>query len=119
MKWKNVDRAPRGFQLNLLIKINTKLGGTNHTLVPRAPARAGTAGVFQDPPNSLSWLFDKHCMLVGVDVSHAEPGSDRESLAAVVRLKWPYTYHIHIVVNTLLYDLHTRLHQWMDVQVST
>ena len=97
MKWKNVERAPRGFQLNLLIKINTKLGGTNHTLVPRAPARAGTAGVFQDPPNSLSWLFDKHCMLVGVDVSHAEPGSDRESLAAVVRLKLPYTYHIHIV----------------------
>ena len=84
MKWRNVDRAPRGFQLNLLIKINTKLGGTNHTLVPRAPVKAGT-GVFQDPPNSLSWLFDKHCMLVGIDVSHAEPGSDRESMAAVVR----------------------------------
>eukprot|EP01036_Dinobryon_divergens_P026494 gene26494-35157_t len=83
LKWKNVDRAPRGFQLNLLIKINIKLGGTNHTLVPRAPVKPG-AGVFQDPPNSLSWLFDKHCMLVGIDVSHAEPNSERESMAAVV-----------------------------------
>ena len=71
--------------MNILIKMNTKLGGTNHTLVPRAPGKAGT-GVFQDPPNSLSWLFDKPCMLVGLDVSHAEPGSDRDSMAAVVRV---------------------------------
>lgn len=83
VRWKNVDRSPRGFHLNLLIKINTKLGGTNHTLVPRAPTKAG-ATVYQDPPNSLCWLFDKPTMLVGIDVSHAEPGSDRESMAAVV-----------------------------------
>jgi len=83
VKWKNVDRPPRGFHLNLLIKLNTKLGGTNHTLIPRAPVKPGS-GLFQDPPASLSWLFDKPCMLVGIDVSHAEPGSDRESMAAVV-----------------------------------
>lgn len=48
----------------------------------RAPAVPGSR--FQDPPASLSWLFDKTCMLVGIDVSHADPGSDRPSLAAVV-----------------------------------
>ena len=78
-----MDRPPRGFHLNLLIKMNTKLGGTNHTLISRAPAKS-TPGIFQDPPNSLSWLFDKPCMLVGIDVSHPEPGSERESMAAVV-----------------------------------
>jgi len=83
VKWKNVDRPPRGFHLNLLIKLNTKLGGTNHTLISRATVKPGS-GLFQDPPASLSWLFDKPCMLVGIDVSHAEPGSDRESMAAVV-----------------------------------
>ncbi len=41
--------------------------------------------MFQDPPASLSWLFDKTCMLVGIDESHAELGSDtREFMAAVM-----------------------------------
>lgn len=80
IRWKNIDRIPKGFHLNLMIKINTKLGGTNHTLMSRGKA---TGSVFQDPPVSISWLFDKPCMLVGIDVSHAEPGSDRESMAAV------------------------------------
>ena len=39
---------------------------------------------FQDPPGSLAWVFDVPTMLVGIDVSHAEPNSDRESMAAVV-----------------------------------
>jgi eukaryotic translation initiation factor 2C len=85
IKWKNIDRTPRGFHLNLLIKLNTKLGGTNHTLISRAVTKP-TSAVFQDPPQSLSWIFDKPTMLVGIDVSHAEPGSDRESMAAVVIL---------------------------------
>lgn len=84
VRWKNVDRPPRGFHLNLMMKINTKLGGTNHTLATRLPRPAPNPMLFQDPPASFSWLFDKPCMLVGIDVSHAEPGSDRPSTAAVV-----------------------------------
>lgn len=86
IRWKNVDRPPKGFHLNIMIKMNTKLGGTNHTLVSRLPSSNNNKSnsLFQDPPASLSWLFDNPCMLVGIDVSHAEPGSDRESMAAVV-----------------------------------
>lgn len=87
LRWKNVDRPPRGYHANVLLKINTKLGGTNHTLVSRLPRNAppvSSVPLFQDPPASLCWVMDKPCMLVGIDVSHAEPGSDRESTAAVV-----------------------------------
>ena len=35
LKWKNVLRPPQGFHMNLLLKINTKMGGTNHTLASR------------------------------------------------------------------------------------
>lgn len=86
MKWKNIDRSPSGYFANLTLKINTKLGGTNHTLISRLPTPPATqpAGMFQEPPASLSWLFDKPCMLVGMDVSHAEIGSESESIAAIV-----------------------------------
>ena len=87
LKWKNVLRPPQGLHMNLLLKINTKMGGTNHTLASRlAPedALAAAPSTFQQPPASLSWVFDKPCMLVGVDTSHPEPGSDRMSVAAVV-----------------------------------
>jgi hypothetical protein len=83
IKWKNVDRPPRGFALNVMLKINIKLGGINHTLISRS-TKPPAPGTFQNPPASLSWVFDKPCMLVGIDVSHAEPGSDRQSMAAVV-----------------------------------
>ena len=85
LKWKNIERPPRGYHYNVMLKINTKMGGTNHTLITRLPgAPRPSTPIFQDPPASLSWLFDKPCMLVGMDVSHAEPGSDKESMAAVV-----------------------------------
>eukprot|EP01039_Chlorochromonas_danica_P004141 gene4141-4546_t len=83
VKWKNVEKPPRGFHLNVVLKINTKLGGTCHTLARRTQA-AATGAVWQDPPTSISWLFDKPTMLVGMDVSHPEPGSDAPSMAAVV-----------------------------------
>jgi hypothetical protein len=84
LKWKNVDRVPKGYVMNVLLKINTKMGGTNHTLSSRIKEPPTGTQVYQDPPASLSWVFDKPCMLVGIDVSHAEPGSDRRSVAAVV-----------------------------------
>lgn len=85
LKWKNVDRPPKSFHFNVMLKVNTKLGGTNHTLVSRLPAGAKAApGSFQSPPQSLSWIFDKPCMLIGIDVSHPELGSRKDSAAAVV-----------------------------------
>ena len=80
LKWKNVEKTPRGYYANVMLKMNTKMGGTNHTLMSRAPAPAAK---FQDPPNSLNWLFDKPTMLVGIDLSR-EPGTDNESMVAVV-----------------------------------
>jgi eukaryotic translation initiation factor 2C len=85
--WKNVSRVPKGYHSNILLKMNTKMGGTNHTLASRLPntERQNVNGeVFQDPPASLSWLFDEHCMMVGIDVAHPDSNSDLESTAAVV-----------------------------------
>lgn len=84
LKWKNVDRTPSGYWLNVALKINTKLGGMNHTLASRLAKPPSGPATFQEPPSSISWLFDKPCMLMGIDVSHAEKGSDAESVAAVV-----------------------------------
>lgn len=83
LKWKNIERPPRGYHLNVILKINTKMGGTSHTLASRLPVPAPQT-TFQDPPASISWLFDKPCMLVGMDVSHSELPNSRESMAAVV-----------------------------------
>jgi eukaryotic translation initiation factor 2C len=85
IKYKTVDKNPRGLFINILLKVNTKLGGTNHTLISRATGAAATAtGQFQDPPSSISWMFEKATMLVGIDVSHPEPGSTKPSMAALV-----------------------------------
>ena len=87
VKLTTLTKNPRGVYSNLMIKINAKLGGTNHTLKSRLEpkeAAAAAGKTFQSPPASLSWIFDKPCMLVGIDVSHPEPGADRQSMAAVV-----------------------------------
>jgi len=85
VKWKNVDRTPPGYGLNIVLKINTKLGGTNHLLASRLPGTVpSNPNIFQDPPGSISWLFDQPCMLIGMDVSHADRSSDSESVASVV-----------------------------------
>ena len=90
VKYTKIARGvPRGYTANIMLKINTKLGGVNHTLASRIASTSAarpTTGqrLFQDPPASLSWLFDKPCMLVGIDVSHGETSSSTESVAAVV-----------------------------------
>lgn len=82
--WSKVgDHSPKGYASNISLKINAKLGGLNHVLDSRFRSESGESQ-FQDPPNSLMWAFNKPCMLVGVDVSHPEPGSTKESIAAVV-----------------------------------
>lgn len=82
VRWKNVDRPPQGLYSNILMKVNTKLGGTNHTLIQRAPHTG--AKLFQEPPNSLSWVLNEPCIFIGVDCSHPDPGSDKPSIAALV-----------------------------------
>ena len=79
------NKIPGGYFGNVMLKINAKLGGTNHTIASRYTesdlaeyrgfvAKGDIVPVFQDPPASLSWVMDKHCMIVGIDVSH--PGKD-------------------------------------------
>ena len=77
------DKPARSLLTQLALKINTKLGGTNHTLYPRS-------GIAPDPASgfgintSISWLLQEPCMLLGLDVSHAERHVDFDSIAAVV-----------------------------------
>lgn len=86
IKWKNVMKPPSSYFGNVLLKLNAKLGGVNHTLASRLPqSNWPSKPVFQQPPASLSWLFDKPCMLIGIDVSHPETFSSSASVAAVVR----------------------------------
>jgi hypothetical protein len=49
----------------------------NHRSYPIYP-------IHQDPPMSLPWILNKSTMLMGVDVSHPDPGNQGDSMAAVV-----------------------------------
>jgi hypothetical protein len=49
----------------------------NHRSYPINP-------IHQDPPMSLPWILNKSTMLMGVDVSHPDPGNQGDSMAAVV-----------------------------------
>ncbi len=55
---------------NVVLKVNTKLGGRNHTL----------------DDNSMRWLKEKKTMIMGIDVTHPSPNSipGTPSIAAVV-----------------------------------
>lgn len=63
---------------------NNNILGTNHTLKSRLPPNTKSNPTFQNPPASISWIFDKPCMVIGIDVSHPEQGTERPSMAAVV-----------------------------------
>jgi eukaryotic translation initiation factor 2C len=75
LKWKNIERRPSGYASNVALKVNVKIGGTNHRIAGERTAV---------PTPALTWAFEKPCMLVGIDVSHPEPGSQHESVAGVV-----------------------------------
>jgi hypothetical protein len=68
LRWKTVESPSRGKLPNLLVKINSKLGGINHSI---------------SLANHSVALFEQLCMMVGIDVSHPIPGGG-VSIAAVV-----------------------------------
>jgi eukaryotic translation initiation factor 2C len=89
-QWRKVKKAVegtmRGYQMNFVTKMTTKLGGVTHTLASNLPSvpPSAASGNSPSPPSSLSWLCDRPCMFVGIDVSHPEIGSMADSVAAVV-----------------------------------
>jgi len=95
-KYKNVEREPSGYLQNLMLKINTKIGGVNHTLATRSGEEK--APTFQSPPASIGWVFDEPTMLIGMDISHPEPGEQGMSMASVVASldgsAWQYAAHM-------------------------
>lgn len=96
VRLSNVQKCSPSTLAQLVLKINTKAGGINHVLASRAasgpgPGAGAGAGASrpgtwpgQDPPSSISYLFNEPCMLMGMDVSHPQPGSDKDSVAAIV-----------------------------------
>jgi eukaryotic translation initiation factor 2C len=66
VKWKNVEKPPSNYHTSVLIKVNGKLGGVNHTLASRSsnPSAEAAMDTFQTPPKSISWLFDAPCMIL-------------------------------------------------------
>ncbi|KAF7968003.1 hypothetical protein HWV62_32204 [Athelia sp. TMB] len=64
------EKGQMQYFANVALKMNMKMGGTNHCLDPR----------------SMSWLQQAPTMLVGMDVTHPGPGSIKgtPSIAAVV-----------------------------------
>ena len=60
---------------------------------------------WQDPPLSLPWQLDVPTMMMGVDVSHPDPGHQGDSMAAVVSQS---TVYIHIKGDVLTWHDITR-----------
>lgn len=61
-------RAAPDFLANIGLKFNLKLGGTNHSI----------------DPTKLGLVSEGKTMIVGIDVTHASPGSFEPSIAGVV-----------------------------------
>ncbi|KAL9244297.1 hypothetical protein vseg_018089 [Gypsophila vaccaria] len=74
---------------NVLLKINTKLGGINSLLA-------------SETPSCLPHVSDIPTMILGMDVSHGPPGlADRPSIAAVVgSLSWPLISRYRVSLRT-------------------
>jgi eukaryotic translation initiation factor 2C len=80
LKWERVLNPPRQFHNNVIMKMNAKMGGVNHALASRLPLNEVTnlkksdGDLFQNPPASISWIFDDLTMLVGMNSCHPEAG---------------------------------------------
>ncbi|KAJ1264418.1 hypothetical protein BS78_09G261800 [Paspalum vaginatum] len=82
-------RVNDNYLLNLLMKINAKLGGLNSLLqIEASPA--------------IPHVSEVPTLILGMDVSHGHPGqSDRPSIAAVVSSRqWPYISKYRASVHT-------------------
>mmetsp|Transcript_13919 Transcript_13919/g.30553 ORF Transcript_13919/g.30553 Transcript_13919/m.30553 type:complete len:898 (+) Transcript_13919:485-3178(+) len=77
---EKVSKHQDQYEMNVLMKMNPKLGGTNCTLTQRGTPRGPS---FQQPPESISWMFDAKAMVVGVDVNHPNPGQAEGSPSVV------------------------------------
>ena len=69
MQYTHVQRNSLQYISNVLMKFNAKLGGTTSQAVPN--------------PKDGSKAFNKPTMVLGADVSHASPGSEAPSTAAL------------------------------------
>lgn len=60
-RYTKVVKCIRNYETNLLIKMNMKLGGTNHTLAARRDltSREDPADFYQQPPHSISHLYGR------------------------------------------------------------
>ena len=66
-RYATVKKYPRNYETSLLIKINVKMGGVNHTLAARdapGPSSHSDRPIFQNPPQSIGWIFDRPTMVV-------------------------------------------------------
>ncbi|AQK89077.1 argonaute104 [Zea mays] len=76
------------YLLNLLMKINAKLGGLNSLLQVEASS-------------SIPHVSQVPTIILGMDVSHGHPGQDRPSVAAVVSSRqWPLISRYRASVHT-------------------
>ena len=84
----------KGYFTNVLLKMNSKMGGTNHTLAERVPSKFGptleaededSPPSFQQPPRSLSWLFEEPCMVVVSQLAEFQSLQERETTILLLR----------------------------------
>ncbi len=69
MQIQQVVKGNPQYYSNVLMKVNAKLGGTTSQCVPH--------------PSSGFKAFSAPTMIIGADVSHASPGSEQASMAAI------------------------------------
>ena len=82
VKMKTVLKNPRGISTQIALKLNSKLSGINHVLASRLPSSSKKPDTWQPIPASISWLFDRPSMVVGIDVSHPDKSNtESESIA--------------------------------------
>lgn len=79
IKTRTLNKMNPQTAINILLKVNSKLNGTNHFLLTRPP------------------IMDKPCMLMGADVTHPSPDSrDIPSVAAVTASHDPKAFQYNI-----------------------